>query len=219
MSRHGYYRVNPITTPATEAGWNRLKAAFAQLKKMGYSAGMTAASGRGRKDGNGVVWADGESARYADDSGVLHLNFGQGEAVDGFDGKRIEAIGRIVVEVFTLHSVPWWWSGDAGMQIAVNVGMNAADYLAAEQVKAAKALCDAAYKDARAARGEMTDAMKLRLEYWTATTLPKNDAPDVAYYQDGERAYAREAAACRAALAAYQATMSDAPADAMAEVA
>ena len=209
MSRHGYYQVPPITTPATEAGWNRLKAAFAQLKKMGYSAGLTAASAKGRKDGNGVIWADSESARHADDSGVLHLNFGQGEAVDGFDAKRIEAIGRIIVEVFTLHAVPWWWSGDAGMRIAVNVGMNAADYAAAEQVKAAKARCDAAMKDARAAREALQVALKMRLEYWTATTLPENASPDVAYYQDGERAYAREAAACRAALAAYQATMQE----------
>jgi hypothetical protein len=206
MSRHGYYRVNPITTPATEAGWNRLKAAFAQLKKMGYSAGLTAASAKGRKDGNGVVYADSESARCADDSGVLNLNFGQGEAADGFDGKRIEAIGRIVVEVLTLHSVPWWWSGDAGMRIAVNVGMNAADYLAAEQVKAAKARCSEAQKVAREVNDKLAALAGNHCGYGpTHTEWTKEH--DAAYYDAEAARYALETRAAEAACAAYQTVM------------
>jgi hypothetical protein len=208
MSRHRFYR--KPTNPATTEGWDRGKAALAALRKQGYGAGLTAATAHGRKGSLGSIYCSGADAREADEDGVLRLSFGCPEGTPDAGFTTTAAVGRAACAALTAAGSLWWWGGEGAYSILVNVAKSPADYLAAEQVKAAKALCDAAYKDAREARGEMTKAMKLRLEYWTATTLPKNDAPDVAYYQDGERAYAREAAACRAALAAYEVTMNPA---------
>ena len=213
MRRRYYYEP---TNPATPEGWDRVKQALAALRKQGYGAGLTAATARGRKGSLGAVYCSGADAREADETGVLRLSFGCPEGTPDAGFVTTAAVGRAACEALTAAGALWWWDGNGAYSILVNVAMSPADFLAAEAIKAAQERSDAAYGDAKAARVALASALKMRIEYWVAFTPPENPSPDVSHYQHCERAYACEAAACRAALVAYQSTMAP-PAVATAE--